>query len=253
MRLAIAAVLLCGCSFEASFDEGYRCVPDLPCPDGTACVDGFCRSGPAGDAGGGDANGGGPPDATPPYACPGVPILVETFDDTIDQAVWDLTSEGGASAAAMGGQLRIVPSGPSSSAGILSDDPYDTTPASIAIEVFDPDETNENFQALELMNSGVAVVSMNRYRGTLRVQLNNGGQTLDEVEWNGTAHHAWRITITGNNLVFETGPQLGVWTELVSGAGVGLGVTRVKLTAGNYENEDPPELGFDNLYLCPLD
>lgn len=245
MRLAIAAVLLCGCSFEARFDDGYRCVPDLPCPDGTACVDGHCLSGTAAD----DA---GAPDGAPFYACSGEPLLIETFEGALDEERWDIHTEGSAVVEAEGGQLRVSPVGPAGSGGVTSEDPYELASGSVIVEVFDPDATENSFQRLELRSGDTALVAMDRYRDSLRVQLDDGATDLITVVWNGVAHHRWRIT-TGADLVVETAPESGPWTELVSSPSAGLGFVRVRLTAGNYEAENPPPLGFDNLYVCADD
>ena len=49
-RLAAAAVVVAGCSFDAADFRGttYLCGPDHSCPDGFTCTDGVCATGDAG-------------------------------------------------------------------------------------------------------------------------------------------------------------------------------------------------------------
>jgi hypothetical protein len=246
VRLALLVTLVCGCSFEPRFDDGYRCVPDLPCPDGTTCVGGFCSA----DA---PADDGAPPaaDASPTIDCVGSTVFADDFSATLDADSWVVGTEGDAEVLAVGGHLEIAPHAPSSSGRARTEPDFALAGTSITVEVFESDEVTMNSQALEVLANGIPVVSMTRYRGSLRVEL-NGDESIAEVTWNGITHHLWRIVITGDAMSFQTAPEPGLFTELVGGPAPVFGKAQLRLSAGNYESNDPPPQAFDNLRVCQL-
>ena len=113
------AVLLVACSFSADYSgTRYQCGPSGECPDGFACVAGYCEvqqpPDGGGDGGGGgtgiDASGG--PDESradagggaDPGACPSASALQDDF--STDEA-WAITNRSGCSISFDTGQVEV--------------------------------------------------------------------------------------------------------------------------------------------------
>lgn len=202
--LAMTAVVLTACSFDAGFDgTRYRCGVGERCPDGQVCVAGVCEAGP-------DARD---PDAAVAGPCGNLTLLQDTFDAAGPGAYWYTYADPGSTVGESGGQLVVdVAANMDAYAGYNASHLYDLHGGWIDISVGEVLGSNTILEVRNHLGNAAQLVHED---GNLRAAILDGpgAGTLAERPWN-PAERYWRLGEDGGDLVWWVSTDRATWSEL---------------------------------------
>jgi hypothetical protein len=210
MRAAAFALALAGlgaCSFDFGFGgTRYQCGAGERCPDGQACVAGFCEAA---------SDGGDDPDAAPAGPCGNLSLLQDSFDVAGVGSNWYDFADTGSSIAESGGQLVInVNANVNAYAGYIGRYLYDLHGAWYEGEVSAVFPSGSN-TILEVRNYLGNVIQIVHQNGMIAAATYNApdAQTYAERPWD-PAERFWRIGEEDGDLVWQVSTDGDTWTDL---------------------------------------
>ncbi|HUS65983.1 MAG TPA: hypothetical protein VMZ28_15630 [Kofleriaceae bacterium] len=245
--LTMLAVLAGGCGFPAdTAGRRYRCEAGDACPEGTACVNGYCEQQEL------LIDGGGPLEV----CADGDLVRREDFDQ-LDEEVWWTWSNGDTDIVASGGAL-VVSSTVESNGGIIAAEPEQLARLMVSVEVGTRSSQGVGSLAgLQLMDggNGDTVVMVERTGDQLRAVLypSSGADMLIEaIDYDAAAQRFWRIVTTDDTASFQYSSVEANWTELANWATTDLpAVVKPQVQSGSF-GDSAEDQAFDLLTVCRL-